>query len=794
MNKKTKSGIILSSLGAIALAGALLTGATYALFTSENQTNIAVTSGKVNVEATASDLWVYSPTTISTEVGNAILDDTNAATELVEGVSGQFFNGGTATLNASEGTVVLDKMTPGDKVTFKLTITNKSNVKTKYRTVIKKVDPTDDYLYSVLDFNIGGMSPEYYSVWQTLEAPTSADGETVTTYDCKVELPTTVSGSNYMDKKCTIAINVEAIQANAYTEDEEATTVVTKNVESSSDTLLMDGDTKEESTVVVEAPAGSTDATTLTLVKTPTEVPGNITIETGNSAISNDVKIIDQDGNKVTAQNNNFFTVTVQLDPNLTILSFYHNATKLTRVDTYAELTAKDLFYYDVNTGKLTFTTVDFSVFTAEVKFSGGVGTEAAPYLIATSSDFAGINNEEQSTDKHYKQIADITADTDIEKFAGTYDGGGYTLTTTKMRSSTKSVGCLFNELNGHGTFKNINVTMSDFAITLLWTIDWGTAYGADFDNITFNSDKTVKVNSNNFGFVTIDAIYSAGTGNPVYNFSNIINNVSVENIGSSTGALIGSGPFFTLKSTLNFNNCVNNGNLTGVSYCGFLYGNGTPTYIDTIASSDSVVTVSNCKNNGILQATSSTGICALMPNLDSLNTQYQESCGGTYIVGSTVFANKDISVNQNGTSFTVKGASTGYTYKLALSVGSQYYKKDSSAWTDEEVATIAQGGTAFDTYFYISNGIKYEVDLTQDETAVTGHTAIKALDKRTAKAQGIDTDSLTFTNNFVLVANDNVTYLVLDLGDHYYINSSVSLLVNAYDGNGSFVGSQTVK
>ncbi len=114
MNKKQKGSILISAIASIAFAGSVLVGGTYALFTSESKTNIAVTSGTVNVEATASDLWVYSPTSISSDEGNAIIDDTNAASVITEGVSGRFYNGGVATLNASEGVVTLDKMTPGD--------------------------------------------------------------------------------------------------------------------------------------------------------------------------------------------------------------------------------------------------------------------------------------------------------------------------------------------------------------------------------------------------------------------------------------------------------------------------------------------------------------------------------------------------------------------------------------------------------------------------------------------------------------------------------------------------------
>ena len=60
MNKKTKRGIILTSLASIAFAGSLLAGSTYALFTSESKTDIVVSSGKVDVKATIDTLKTYS--------------------------------------------------------------------------------------------------------------------------------------------------------------------------------------------------------------------------------------------------------------------------------------------------------------------------------------------------------------------------------------------------------------------------------------------------------------------------------------------------------------------------------------------------------------------------------------------------------------------------------------------------------------------------------------------------------------------------------------------------------------
>lgn len=61
----TKRNVIVSAVLAIALCASLITGATLALFTSEDNINVAVTSGKVNVVASVNGLDLYSPASIT---------------------------------------------------------------------------------------------------------------------------------------------------------------------------------------------------------------------------------------------------------------------------------------------------------------------------------------------------------------------------------------------------------------------------------------------------------------------------------------------------------------------------------------------------------------------------------------------------------------------------------------------------------------------------------------------------------------------------------------------------------
>ena len=92
---------------------ALITGATFALFTSSDDVNIAVTAGRVKFEATISDdLKLYS------------MDVLQADT---------FENGGTAVLNDDKNGLAITNIAPGDKVELVINLSNLSNIKTAYR-------------------------------------------------------------------------------------------------------------------------------------------------------------------------------------------------------------------------------------------------------------------------------------------------------------------------------------------------------------------------------------------------------------------------------------------------------------------------------------------------------------------------------------------------------------------------------------------------------------------------------------------------------------------------------------
>lgn len=205
MNKSLKKNVIISSIMAIGLSASLICGATFALFTSESKANIAISGGKVDVVATINDdFTTYSGVNIT---GNSETD-VISATE----TNGTFTNGGFASL--SENTLSLTNLTPGDKVTFSITVKNNSTVKVKYRT--RLICEEDTGLYEGLVYTIGGYQNMAISDWAEL-AVNSDD----VTFDCSIALPTD-AGTEYQDKSCSISFIVEAVQGNVATKNDIA--------------------------------------------------------------------------------------------------------------------------------------------------------------------------------------------------------------------------------------------------------------------------------------------------------------------------------------------------------------------------------------------------------------------------------------------------------------------------------------------------------------------------------------------------------------------------------------------
>ena len=183
MNRKK----LVSSILTIVLCLSLIAGTTYALFTSEDNVNIAVNSGKVDVNAT-------------------ILDDEMVTSSLGEKQeAGKFANGGTALFTA-EKVLKLTNVTPGDKVEFAIQLTNESTVEIQYRLTWVAEGELSKHLVITSD---GALTTDW-AAWKTTDAK-------VKVINVTVELPAEFETQDLTD--AAISFTVEAVQANAIVEE-----------------------------------------------------------------------------------------------------------------------------------------------------------------------------------------------------------------------------------------------------------------------------------------------------------------------------------------------------------------------------------------------------------------------------------------------------------------------------------------------------------------------------------------------------------------------------------------------
>ena len=170
------------SIMTLVLCLTIISGATFALFTSESKVDITVKSGKVSVESVIENLKLYSMDEEQTDF---------------------FENGGSAVYE--DGVLTLDKMTPGDKVEFDIKITNSSNIDIKYKLRWSVDGKLGEALVAKAD------GEELENLPWTLWEANAAEKEFV--IKMVIELPVE-AGNEYQEKSCDIKLTVAAIQAN----------------------------------------------------------------------------------------------------------------------------------------------------------------------------------------------------------------------------------------------------------------------------------------------------------------------------------------------------------------------------------------------------------------------------------------------------------------------------------------------------------------------------------------------------------------------------------------------------
>ena len=201
-----KKKILLPSIATIIVCLCLIAGSTFALFTSTSNVNISVTAGDVEMVA---GIAITKLESVKGDVNGTIVDE-NGNTYSYEEVSPNFTNGGTAEVVGS--VLTLDKVTPGDKVTFEISGKNTSNVAIQYRYVIECLN--GENLMKGLNFTVNGVAIDKYMESYTSPWAPLAVGSDITNVPITIELPVT-AGNEFQNESTEIRVLVEAVQGNA---------------------------------------------------------------------------------------------------------------------------------------------------------------------------------------------------------------------------------------------------------------------------------------------------------------------------------------------------------------------------------------------------------------------------------------------------------------------------------------------------------------------------------------------------------------------------------------------------
>ena len=240
-------------------------------------------------------------------------------------------------------------------------------------------------------------------------------------------------------------------------------------------------------------------------------------------------------------------------------------------------------------------------------KFAGGLGTEDAPYLIATAEQWKNIkpiSNEGKS----FKVISDLdfsgTDDIAIGYFSGILDFDNHTVSGVS-ESNTKGpqgwTGWLIWEAGSSET--TVKISNLNFNIDAFAALIFESNYSKELllENITVNGSAEIAGDNNYSPFIS--RIVSKKDAKATVIMRNCVNNANITNNGC-TGVFVGkvqddAGCF---SANITFENCVNNGTIirTTNGYASMLFANAC-----TFANqSTEDIKIINCENNGYIAGT----------------------------------------------------------------------------------------------------------------------------------------------------------------------------------------------
>lgn len=201
--KKTVK-ILLPSILVICLCVSMISGATFALFTSDSSIDITVSSGKVNVESRIENLQYAADVTETFDEWIDAVADGDALTGTFPVVGGGVRLQGNA--------LSLTEFIPGDAVQFELNITNNSTVAVKYRV---RLIADESVLAQYLKVTVDGEPVELKGTTALVSWTDLAVGDEPSKVAVRIVLPASVTHEQVVGgADCKLSVSVLAVQGN----------------------------------------------------------------------------------------------------------------------------------------------------------------------------------------------------------------------------------------------------------------------------------------------------------------------------------------------------------------------------------------------------------------------------------------------------------------------------------------------------------------------------------------------------------------------------------------------------
>ena len=537
--KQTKKALLMSIMSMV-LCVAMLVGMTFAWFTDTASTAVnKIQAGNLKLKVEYATAWDESgnPTTW------ADLKEFNGSLGFIQKTTDGY------AVNADM------KWEPGATYNLQqLRITNDGNLALKYKVEIAGIDGSAK-LNDAIDWTMK-LGNENYALGKMRSLGVDSTNFDLLTIQGHMKES---AGNEYQNEtidgiKIAIYAIQDTVESDSFGNNYDATAdgtpqfdswndnvSATENVKTNEDTIVQDREVNP--TITATVPQGSTDATKLTLVKTKTETPANITIVSGTEATSVDVKLLDESGNKVSAKSGKFFVLTLQANPNVNVIDFYHKDVALEKAESADAVKAKnDRYYYDATTGIIIFSTDDFSPYTIVVSdsaFNGGTGTAGNPYLIATGEQACQMENAKG----YFKFVEDVVVTDEIYLSGKTVvvDLNGHSVKLEYADGAKPNNGSVFY-IGG----KNSKLTINDNS-----TAQTGKVIGSDK---TYTNKVTSAVRAGNYGKLTINGghFYGMSEGTScIFTYTNMSSGnkaTVVINGGTFETASASNGTYFVLN------------------------------------------------------------------------------------------------------------------------------------------------------------------------------------------------------------------------------------------------------